>query len=776
MKKLLVLLITFTLLFTSTSVFAASDFINNKELDATFAELEKAFLKSEQVYMPLNCLFDPITGPVFDEVLPQMTDAVLKAAVEERLNEIRVALEIEEERLGGLSKEEYKMISDQLLQKCKTNSGEFYWEEGNKTVWLTFGLSDDEFVEFEGLVGNFERMNSKEKDTVSQADLQVADRIRRYLNQSVQVGNTVSPDIIKELPGKLDILFKELQPPKFIASKAIAKIHEHIYDTWVERFDGSESVESVVENYRSMIEEYMEDRDYDRQIENFKFPADSPSPEVRKDFAEMIMEGELSETFTSGYSNPITLGELAKLYFESEELDERIQLEKTNVYVNSPDYIKLAYIYGMINSGDDLKKPLTRLEAARRLVNRSIYIDSEPSKILEINDAAKIPAEDLVAVAESCMDIRGINFEPQSMYTKEEAIVDSTSYTSERIRGYNVPVYLSELSRVLVGENTIHLQFESKEQLEEYMQSNFEDDSIESIGRNGSYMRIDTGCALIELFTPEKGIKFTFKNGVKFADFDEEVYGPELEYKIEARVLKAGEIVNMNLQPDSLHEKLYQKLDAVLTKLITPGMTTEQKVKAIHDYVVTHVRYDGNVSRDYTPKIERVLMTLDDGRGVCMDYIYLFEYLCNRASIPCVSEGGVAITNPASPTHGWNAVFINGEWKFVDTTWDDGNEKQISYKYFLNDRFTFMNEHTPQMGVPAEHLYPEIDPMNIKTQDELRVYLDRDFYYVDGYKLTFRLTDKTIKPFTGYLWPGPHIRVVLTYDANNDLYTIEAKK
>lgn len=181
MKKLLLILIISLLLLNSLSVFAASDFTNNKELDATFALLEKTFLKSDQLYIPLNGEFDVITGIVIDKTLPKMTDAVLKAAVNERLNEIRASIEIKEERLGGFSKEEYKMISEQLLHKSIIKGGRFYWEEGNKTVWLTFGLADDDFKEFEDLVGNFKRMG-KEKYEVSQVDLQIAGRISKYLN------------------------------------------------------------------------------------------------------------------------------------------------------------------------------------------------------------------------------------------------------------------------------------------------------------------------------------------------------------------------------------------------------------------------------------------------------------------------------------------------------------------------------------------------------------------------------------------------------------------
>jgi len=774
MKKLLALLVVLVFLLNSSSIFAASYFTNNKELDATFAQLEKTFLKSEQVYIPLNCEFDPITGPVVKEKLPKMTSAVLKAAVDERLNDIRAAIEIQEEELGGLSKDEYKMISEQLIHKSIIKGGEFYWEEGNKTVWLTFGLADDDFEEFEGLIGNFKRMG-KEKDEVSQANLdQVDEGVKKYFNQSIQAGNKISPEIMKSLPGMIESLFKEEQLSKYISSCILSRIHDNIYNLDYVKFNGSESIESIMERYQSMIKSFQEGRDYERQIEDYKFLADPPSPEFREDFIKMILEGELSDSFTSGFNKPITLGELAKLFFESEELDGKIQLEENTIDENSPDYIKMAYIYGMINSKDDLEKPLTRLEAARKLVNGSVYRSSGASEILEINDCAKIPVNDIVAVANCPISTRGINFEPQSMYTKQEAISDRMDPEFQYVRGYNIRLNLDELSGIVVGENTAHLLFEDNEQLEEYFKRHFWDTAIGKIKINGSYMRIDTGCALIELFTPEKGIKFTFKNGVKFADFNKEVYGPELSYKLEPRVLKAGEKVNMDMEPDSIHKKLYQKLDNILAKIIKPKMTTEQKIKAIHDYVVTHIKYDLNYGEELTP--EGVLKTLEKGRGVCGDYAQMFEYLCDRASIPCVTEGGITITSPAQSNHIWNAVFINGDWKFVDTTWDDGNEKKISYKYFLNDKFTFMKDHYPKMGVTHINYYSKIDPMNIKTQDELRVYLDREFYYIDGYKLTFRLTDKKLKPEIGYLWPGPQIKIVLTYDSKKDLYTVTSKK
>ena len=147
--------------------------------------------------------------------------------------------------------------------------------------------------------------------------------------------------------------------------------------------------------------------------------------------------------------------------------------------------------------------------------------------------------------------------------------------------------------------------------------------------------------------------------------------------------------------------------------------------------MVTFITYDSDYTDEETA--ENLLTTIEKGRGICGDYTMLFQYLCDRASIPCISEGGDVITSSAG--HAWNVVFLNGQWKFVDTTWDDGDPKKISYKYFMVDKSMFMKDHTPWMGVPDENLCPEIDGMNIKSQDELRVYLLKKFYWIDGFKV-----------------------------------------
>ncbi|MNN46758.1 hypothetical protein D3C81_1611530 [compost metagenome] len=64
--------------------------------------------------------------------------------------------------------------------------------------------------------------------------------------------------------------------------------------------------------------------------------------------------------------------------------------------------------------------------------------------------------------------------------------------------------------------------------------------------------------------------------------------------------------------------------------------------------------------------------------------------------------------------------------------------------------------------------------MNLKSQDEVRAYLLENFYWTDGFKMSFRMADKNIKPIIPYMWDH-YVTVKLTYDAKNNLYTVTAK-
>lgn len=791
MKKistvLLVLLAVLLTVYSSSFATAAASsspyFSNDKALDAIFAKLEKEFLQYEKdEVIPLRNLGEIVpdgTKPTIKRTSKKITDAQLKAAAQRALNELRVAVEIKEEYLGGLSPQEYKVIEDKLNQKIylSKNIGNYGWDFEGKTVSLYADLSDfTEWLRFKEMTGNYGRMG-KEKDQVDPAAFKVKDKITRYLNQSIQKGNTVSPKILEKLPAEVENLFIERNLTKIMVSRILSEIHDSIFtieegNSSADRFDGTQSVEELIESFWYLINSREGEREQQKQIEYYQYPEDKPSAEARDTITKRIaVYEELPEALTHGFNKAITLDELAQLYFGSEELSENIVIDDNNIPADSPDYIKQAYAYGMIDDIRGLDKPLTRLEAARILAKSQVYDKTFFS--LKLLDANKIPVGDLINVGtclNSGMGIKSARFDPQSSYTKEDAIMDNSAFDFRDLRGYKLPVDMRDVSKVIVEKNTITLLFEDKDQILEYVDNEFYDTVLEKIKLTGSYTKIDTGGALIEVFTPENGIKFTIKNGTTFIDFEDGYYGPKLGYTIEPKVIKSSDKVDMNVQPDSTTKKLNGKLDAILAKIIKPTMTVEQKVRAIHDYVVKHITYD--LKYKDVQSVGSILVSIDQGRGVCGDYSQLFKELCERVSIPCVYEAG----DPFTLNHAWNAVLINGEWKYVDTTWDDKDDGKVRYTYFLVDRFTFMKDHTPFMGVPDVRYYSdaELDPMKLKSQDEIRAYLLKNFYWVNGYKLTFRVADKNIKPSVGYL-NDRDVSISLTYDAKNNLYTVAAK-
>lgn len=111
------------------------------------------------------------------------------------------------------------------------------------------------------------------------------------------------------------------------------------------------------------------------------------------------------------------------------------------------------------------------------------------------------------------------------------------------------------------------------------------------------------------------------------------------------------------------------------------------RVKAIHDFVATWVRYDdaGLVSGDYKKAGKQsATRVFKDRTGVCAGFANLTAALGKAAGVRVIYITGDA-RNPSDYSalgrdevkrpdagHAWNAAEVNGTWYLVDTTWDAG--------------------------------------------------------------------------------------------------------
>lgn len=113
------------------------------------------------------------------------------------------------------------------------------------------------------------------------------------------------------------------------------------------------------------------------------------------------------------------------------------------------------------------------------------------------------------------------------------------------------------------------------------------------------------------------------------------------------------------------------KLAKELTKNI---VINEEKVKIIHNYIVNEIIYDWEWVKDkptfYVPNIDN---TLRSKKGVCYDYSALMAGMLRSLGIKTKLVKGYHVDSDVY--HAWNEVFINNEWKLVDTTYDSAYVK-----------------------------------------------------------------------------------------------------
>ncbi len=128
-------------------------------------------------------------------------------------------------------------------------------------------------------------------------------------------------------------------------------------------------------------------------------------------------------------------------------------------------------------------------------------------------------------------------------------------------------------------------------------------------------------------------------------------------------------------------EKIDKKIDEVLKEKIQPGMTDEEKIKVIHDYIIENTKYDSDKSDKEISKYQSTTAygPLFEGYGICSGYADTMKLFLTKLNIPSIKV--------ASENHIWNLVYINNEWLHLDLTWDDpvleSGKEIIDYEYYL---------------------------------------------------------------------------------------------
>lgn len=140
-----------------------------------------------------------------------------------------------------------------------------------------------------------------------------------------------------------------------------------------------------------------------------------------------------------------------------------------------------------------------------------------------------------------------------------------------------------------------------------------------------------------------------------------------LKYSISDNYYVCEKYLNGQDIPDDRPEaiKLYDKVEQILSDIITPDMRDYEKELAIHDYLVANCQYGYvDYSRDFAYQAYGALV---QKQAVCNGYAEAMALL-----LTCVNIENEIMTGWADgELHSWNRVLLDGQWYQVDATWDD---------------------------------------------------------------------------------------------------------
>ena len=94
-------------------------------------------------------------------------------------------------------------------------------------------------------------------------------------------------------------------------------------------------------------------------------------------------------------------------------------------------------------------------------------------------------------------------------------------------------------------------------------------------------------------------------------------------------------------------------------------------IESVHRFLCETITYDTTSSTRYD-----AYGALIENKAVCQGYAEAFKVICDYYSVPCILLTGTAVDDNGSGPHMWNAVQMeDGNWYFIDATWDDGEDR-----------------------------------------------------------------------------------------------------
>lgn len=204
----------------------------------------------------------------------------------------------------------------------------------------------------------------------------------------------------------------------------------------------------------------------------------------------------------------------------------------------------------------------------------------------------------------------------------------------------------------------------------------------------------------VETFIAKNMIAGT--NVIDFTAYEEEIYDEDIDlYDVIEEVINQNPIIMQTLNYEVNYDentiyvqyiygyetrkaKQQQLRDIVkqeITQIVTPEMSTVEKIYAINDYICNQSVYDeaaGDIITT-TGKMGAAYYESNTAYGiffnhtaVCEGYATAFDLLSREAGLETIMVTGHMNSN-LDVRHAWNRVNVDGQWYVVDVTTNDGD-------------------------------------------------------------------------------------------------------
>ena len=146
-------------------------------------------------------------------------------------------------------------------------------------------------------------------------------------------------------------------------------------------------------------------------------------------------------------------------------------------------------------------------------------------------------------------------------------------------------------------------------------------------------------------------------------------------------------------------EEFNEAVDRILNDM-PDGLSDYEKELYINDTLLDRCEYDDEAAKKdkVIGNEQNAYGALVDGKAVCEGYTRAFQLLCQKAGIDCVPINGTCESDsPMGGNHIWNAVCLEGEWYYVDSTWNDFQPEDSEYMLTDIERHLYFNVTTERI-------------------------------------------------------------------------------